>query len=299
MKIVQYYHMNKICYYFLCLIISGITACSSENKDEKIPVATKTDSTVQSNSVASMIIVSNDKGGFDTILDHHAKFHESVKIYALDSLEISGFYYHVSDTATSILLCHQAGWNKFEYDSIAVVLQSKGYNCLAIDQRSGGLMGEKNERINQTQIRALETDLPTDYLDAEQDIIASMRYLYNKHKKPIILWGSSYSSTLALYNGIKNDSVAAVIAFSPGDYFKKEKGSLVPILKNTEKPFFLTSSSEESAELGKLIKGKKLNKLQVHFVPKGKGYHGSRALWAKNPGNEEYWQAINAFLNNF
>lgn len=289
--------MNKI-YFFLSIAFSLTLACKSENTTEKDISQVVADTANSNSSASSMIIISNDKGGFDTIIDHRAKFHETVLFPSLDSILISGFYYHSSDTAPSILLCHQARWNKFEYDSIAVVLQSKGFNCLAIDQRSGGLMGTKNERINQTQLRALEAEKATDYLDAEQDIIASIRYLYNKYKKPIILWGSSYSATLALYNGIENDSVAAVVSFSPGDYFKKEKGSLVTILKNTTKPFFLTSSLKESTEITKLLKNKKLNPSQIHFTPKNEGKHGASALWSENPNHDEYWNALNAFLNN-
>ncbi|MCP4441190.1 MAG: alpha/beta hydrolase [Aureispira sp.] len=225
-------------------------------------------------------------------------FPEKISFLSLDSLEITAHLYHKHDTAKTIVLCHQARWNKYEYDSIALVLHEKGFNCIATDQRSGGPMGDSSEYVNETFLRAQKAEKPTDYLDAHQDIDAAVAYASQKYQKPVILWGSSYSSTLALYTAIALDNVAAVISFSPGNYFSEEKGDLVELLVNFEKPMFVTSSKEEAAELTELVAKRKLTDKQVHFIPTGDGYHGSRALWKKNAGNEEYWTAINSFLNN-
>jgi len=295
--------MYKLHLLLLFIPLALMVSCNSNQQEKELdePITKKKEVQQDNDRPLPYVIYSNEKNGFDSVASKFATFYESTEIYSLDSLVISANYYHANDDATSILLCHQARWNKYEYDSIAVALQAKGYNCLAIDQRSGGIMGIKGENlgpINSTFLRATKAERPTDYLDAEQDITAAIGYLYNKNgNKPVILWGSSYSSTLALYSGINNDSVAAVISFSPGDYFSKEKGSLIPILKETNKPFFLTSSKKESKELKTLVKGKELNSKQVLFVPKGEGYHGSRALWSFNKGNEEYWHAISPFLD--
>lgn len=227
------------------------------------------------------------------------EFPEKISFLSLDSLEITAHLYHKHDTAPTIVLCHQARWNKYEYDSIAVVLHQKGFNCIATDQRSGGPMGDSSEYVNETFLRAQKAEKPTEYLDAHQDILAAIDYAYGKYQKPLILWGSSYSSTLALYTAIASDSVQAVISFSPGNYFSKEKGDLVTLLADFEKPFFITSSKAEAPKITELLVKRTLSPKQMHFIPTGEGYHGSRALWGKNAGNEEYWTAINKFLNNF
>lgn len=285
--------MKTICPFFFTLLFFGLVGCQSEQTQENTTTTITKDS---SSTETHYVVISNGQGGLDTIPDQNAQFYETIEFYSLDSLLISGNYYHVNDSAPCILLCHQARWNKYEYDSIAIVLQAKGYNCLAIDQRSGGLMND--ERINQTFDRASAKELPTDYLDAEQDIIAAIRYFYNQQQRPIILWGSSYSSTLAMHNGLPNDSVAAVVAFSPGDYFSEQKGSLVPLIKASSKPFFVTSSKEEAPALQALLSDKVLSNQQVQFIPTDAGHHGSRALWASKEGNEAYWTAINAFLES-
>jgi len=35
---------------------------------------------------------------------------------------------------------------------------------------------------------------------------------------------------------------------------------------------------------------------QQQFIPKSKGFHGSRVLWSGQEGAEEYWNAITQFL---
>ncbi len=212
---------------------------------------------------------------------------------SLDDLGISALEYKINEESPVILLCHQARFNKAEYAYIAPLLNEKGFNCVAIDQRSGGPIEEAQ---NETAQRAEEAGKPTEYLDAEQDIVAAIDYVHDKYNQPVILWGSSYSSTLALYHGIENEKVSAVISFSPGNYFAEEKGSLIEMLAGFDKPLFVTSSKEEATELKDLIKEMELAENQVQFEPEGTGYHGSKALWEGQPGGEEYWEAINAFL---
>lgn len=282
---------------FLILTTSCETSSTVDDASDEV---SQEDSTTTSNMPNPNLVVATDTAGtLDTIHNQNSTTYQRVQFQSLDSLLIDANYYHVSNNAPSILLCHQARWNKYEYDSIAVVLKNKGYNCLATDQRSGGIMNiDGIQPVNATHIRAVAANLPTDYLDAEQDIIAAIDYLYNKTQKPIILWGSSYSSTLALYNGLNNDKVTAVISFSPGDYFSEQKGSLVPLLEASSKPFFITSSKTEAEGVRNLIKNKEQAEQQVQYIPKQDGHHGSRALWSSKIGHEEYWTAIISFLES-
>lgn len=218
---------------------------------------------------------------------------EKINFLSLDGLPISANLYHNSEEFPVILLCHQARYNKAEYDEIALELHKKGFNLIAIDQRSGGTLFEKE---NETFAQAEKLGKPTTYLDAEQDIEAAINFAYDKYHKKIILWGSSYSSALALYFATSNDKIKAVIAFSPGDYFAEQKGSLKSQLTGFNKPLFATSSNEEAPELKDLLTNMAWNKNQVQFIPKEKGKHGSKALWKDNSDHKEYWEALNLFL---
>lgn len=221
---------------------------------------------------------------------------EKISFPSLDGLTISANLYHNNEHFPIILLCHQARYNKAEYNEIAVKLFKKGFNLIAIDQRSGGTLFEQK---NQTFAEATKLEKPTSYLDAEQDIEAAIDFAYNKYNQKIILWGSSYSSTLALYFANSSDKIKAAIAFSPGDYFAKQKGSLKEKLVGFSKPMFATSSSEEAPKLTNMLSEIKWNKNQVQFIPTEKGKHGSKALWEDNSDNEEYWTALNTFLEQF
>jgi len=219
----------------------------------------------------------------------------AVEFSSIDGLAISGNLYEIDKSKPVILLCHQAGFNKTEYAEIAPKLNELGFNCLAIDQRSGGnLEGTPNE----TSKRAKAKNLPTRYVDAQQDIEAAISYLNEKFNQKVIVWGSSYSSSFALFESLKNDKVKASISFSPGNYFGSKRQSLEETFSKLEKPFFVTSSKSESKKLSSSINVNELKENQIQFIPNSGGFHGSKALWSKKKGNEEYWAAITQFLNS-
>lgn len=217
-----------------------------------------------------------------------------VEFPSLDGVTVVANLYQISEEAPVIVLCHQARYNKFEYNDIAPKLNKLGFNCLAIDQRSGGQLSNHD---NETHLNATKQGKLTDYIDAEQDIIAAVNFAADKYKQPVILWGSSYSSTLALYIANENKNVKAVVSFSPGNYLAKYKGSLIDVIPSIKAPVFITSSkSEANTVKNSLLKKSKLGANLVFFEPKEKGYHGSKALWESQPGGEEYWVAIKRFL---
>ncbi len=124
--------------------------------------------------------------------------------------------------APFILLFHQADWSRGEYLETAPKLNALGFNCLALDQRSGG---EVNGVVNQSHAAALEAGKATTYLDAIQDMQAAIGYAQKQFPKAkIILWGSSYSAALVLRLASQyGRQIAAVLSFSPGEYFKKTR----------------------------------------------------------------------------
>ncbi len=220
---------------------------------------------------------------------------EQVEFTASDGVKVIGNYYHIDPNAPIIVLCHQARYNKFEYAGIAPRLKSMGFNCLAIDQRSGGPISIYQ---NETMKNARLAGKPTEMLDAELDILAAIDWAFDKSGRPVILWGSSYSSTLAIYIGLGNDKVGAFVSFSPGNYWGEKKGDLTKMLPNCEKPYFITSTKYESIHVKQFMSNVKLKADQVLFVPNTEGYHGSQALWESQPEGQQYWTAITEFLRS-
>ena len=208
-----------------------------------------------------------------------------------DGLEITADLYHVGDNAPVFVLCHQARYNRTEHTETAKALMARGYNCLATDQRSGGVL---NDQDNETAKRATAKGLPTNYLDAEPDITAAVNFMADKYKQQVILVGSSYSAALGLKVAKENPYVKAVLSFSPGEYFG-DKLALGKTITGLNKPTFITSSKKEAPTAKLLAEVVNPDKI-THFVPTSEGAHGSRVLWSEQPFSEEYWAAVNAFL---
>lgn len=217
-------------------------------------------------------------------------FTSTIEFNSLDSLEITADHYHVGKDKPVIVLCHQAGYSRGEYQEIAETLNSLGFNCIAIDQRSGNAV---NGITNLTKGRAVAAGKGTDFIDAKQDITASVAWAKAYYNKDVILWGSSYSSSLALIIAKENANVEKVLSFSPGEYLSPI--SVQTSITGLNKPSFLTSSKSEQGQTQTLF-NVITSPDKIQFVPTGNGVHGAKALWTTQTDNAEYWVAVKAFL---
>ncbi len=227
------------------------------------------------------------------MIDMNAEDQAVERVYyeSRDGLLITGDLYSADKPKGYLLLCHRSHYNRGEYCEIAPKLAALGFLCLAVDQRSGmNVLGFTNE----TSTLAKQKGLPTGYLDAKQDIEASIDYLYERNgHKPIILVGSSYSASLALLIAKDNAKVKAVAAFSPGEYLKKTK--VAESIKGLAKPTYVTSARKETADVGQIIRYMDM-KYATYFRSQDAGFHGARTLWDTVDGHEKYWESFSQFL---
>jgi dienelactone hydrolase len=223
---------------------------------------------------------------------------EPVTLTASDGVKVYGdFYPAASKSASYILLFHQAGSNRAEYAPIAPRLVKLGFNCLAIDQRSGGdMFGQTNETVAHIGHNG-------DYLDALKDMEAALAWARARnHDAKVLVWGSSYSASLVFLLAAKHpDEIAAVLAFSPGEYLKDKHG-VRDAAAHVSIPIFVTSAKDaEEIDAAKSIIAASPSKEKTQFIPKVAGVHGSSTLRAdRNPAGEaENWTAVVAFLAEF
>lgn len=209
-----------------------------------------------------------------------------------DEILITADHYFNDKDLPYILLFHQANSSRGEYKETAQKLVKLGYNCLAVDLRSGK---EVNYVQNETAARAAGQKLPVSYLDAEQDIIASIEYVKSISDKRIILFGSSYSASLVMKVGNHHPEVAGVIAFSPGEYFQPRL-VLKTCLDNYDKPLYVTSTVKEKPFVLELVADIPAELLDFFVPESGDGIHGSKALWEKQPQSEEVWLSLMLFF---
>lgn len=210
-----------------------------------------------------------------------------------DGLTITADLYKIDDKSPYILLFHQAGFSRGSYREIAPKLNQMGFNCLAIDQRSGE---EANGVTNETNQVAQKQNKGTEYPDALLDLEAAYDYAKNELKaEKLVLWGSSYSASLVLYlaNQYKGD-ITGVLAFSPGEYFELEGKNIASHASQITNPVFITSAKDEKGQWQGIYDN--ISSEKVFFLPESEGFHGSKALWEENEGSQEYWVAVKKFL---
>jgi len=121
-------------------------------------------------------------------------------------------------------------------------------------------------------------------------------------KGKLIIWGSSYSSALALkIAGDRPEDVDGVLAFSPGEYFQsmgKPKDFITSSAMKIQCSSFITSARSEKDSWWAINEAIPTNS-KKYYLPETSGNHGSRALWSKFLDNTGYWDAVIAFLNQY
>lgn len=219
-----------------------------------------------------------------------------VTLTASDGVKVYAWETSTGDkTKPIILLFHQAGSNHAEYDPIVPELVKAGFNTLALDQRSGA------ERWDVPNRTVKELGKSAGYNDALKDLQAAVAWPKSSgYTGKIIVWGSSYSSSLVFLLAAKEPAVSAVLSFSPGEYLGGET-TVKDAAKQVKVPVFITSakSKDEVAE-AKAILGAVAAEKKTQFIPKIAGVHGSSTLRKdRNAGGlQENWEAVRAFLDS-
>lgn len=218
---------------------------------------------------------------------------EKVTFLASDGLTITADLYITNKDNPYILLFHQGGYSRGEYKETAKKLIKLGYNCLAVDLRSGE---EVNFIQNETAILAKKSGFPNSLPETEKDILATIDYAYHRSNKRLVLFGSSFSASLCLKLAKNNPNVKAVVAFSPGEFFEPEF-SVKEEIKGLMKPVFVASSQREISYIKELLTFVP-DENKTIFTPKeGPGLHGSKSLWESSDANNEYWLALMMFFS--
>ena len=199
--------------------------------------------------------------------------------------------------APLILLFHQGmGDARGEYGSYIVPrLVEKGFNVIAVDQRTGGDWFKGTNRTV-AGLRGKEYH----FCDAYPDVKAALEYAKKSgFKGKRFAWGSSYSATLVLrLAGEYPKDLTGVLAFSPAggepmrgcqpaDYVAAVK---LPVLVLRPASEMMTEISKQQFEIFK--------KYKFETYVAANGVHGSSML---NPervtgGVEDHWKRVFDFL---
>jgi pimeloyl-ACP methyl ester carboxylesterase len=159
----------------------------------------------------------------------------------------ASFYRAMNNNSKIALLFHQAESNRMEYEPLLSTLHIAGFDTLAVDQRSGGTRWGAD---NMTVKRIGES---SEYAEAYPDLAAALNYAIKRKYKTILLVGSSYSASLAIVLASRNPiDVAAVAAFSPGEYFPN-KNWIKNSAGNLRMPLYVTAATNEKQRVEEVL----------------------------------------------
>lgn len=235
----------------------------------------------------------SNKGAMEAVAKSLKKGESGILTYeAADGVVITADYYPNKDASQLIVLLHQADFSRGAYKNIAPRLVDSGFACLAVDLRGGKIA---NEVYNETQKSAESLGLSTGYIEALKDIVATTTYVLDDNELEIVLWGSSYSASLALMHAAIESRVAKVVAFSPGEYLSNQN-TVRSTIADLDKPVFLTGGSAEfDLVVQPIISGLPKAKI-TQWKPTGRSDHGSKTLWQPGEATDQLYTMICAFL---
>ena len=226
---------------------------------------------------------------------------KEISFYTPDSIQIFGDLYELDKKEKTILLFHQGGSNaRGEYAPIIPKLIGKGYNILAIDQRVGGqYYGNYNRTL---------ANIPTNifgdgygYCDAYNNLESALNFIIDSgFTGDKIIWGSSYSASLAiqLANNRQSD-INGVLAFSPASGGSMKECLPDPYFETLKRPLLILRPPNEMESENSKLQFELANTYNHEtYVPKN-GVHGSSMLVEERVGREveETWTVVLSFLN--
>ncbi|MFC0604381.1 alpha/beta hydrolase [Winogradskyella pulchriflava] len=235
-----------------------------------------------------------------TQLNTETKTANEIHFYASDSIKVYGDLYVKDKNAPTLLIFHQGGSNtKAEYKSIIPVLKAEGFNILTIDQRVGGQYYYGG--YNRTVAEISKNDYG--YCDAYPDMVAALYYVKNLgYTGKTILWGSSYSATLALKLASNNqNSVDGVLAFSPASGQPLEGCQPDEFIESLEIPVLLLKPATEMQSERSQNQMKLAEEHGHETYIAENGVHGSSMLDEDRieGSSAETWNVVKTFLSQF
>ncbi|MEM7574821.1 MAG: hypothetical protein AAF433_18085 [Bacteroidota bacterium] len=217
-----------------------------------------------------------------------------------DSVTLFGDLYLADKSAATILLFHQGGSNaRGEYGPIIPRLRADGFNVLTIDQRVGGqIYGSFNRTL--ANIPSYSFGDAYTYCDAYTNLEGALDYLLEEgFTGPKVIWGSSYSGTLAIQLAAKRSSdLAAVLAFSPASGGPLQACLADPYLEELPIPLLLLRPLSEMENERAVQQMQQAQAAGHQTYIADHGVHGSSMLVADRVGQavEDNWAVVIGFI---
>lgn len=215
-----------------------------------------------------------------------------IEFYSKDSLILTADHYFSDKEYPYILFFHSENSSRGEFESIAYRFTKMHYNCLAVDLRTGDKFGYvKNESVPRDSGSFIDRRLK----NGEQDILAAIEFAQTLTDKNLILFGSSSSASLSLKVATELTNIDAVMALSPGEYFKPDF-SIQNMAPEFKIPIFIAGNKIEEPYLKDIFFELKDEYKSLVNPSENSVGRGAELLSEENPANNEYWMAVLIFI---
>lgn len=224
-----------------------------------------------------------------------------ISFHTPDSIQIFGDLYKNDKKENTIILFHQGGSNaRGEYATIIPRLVEEGFNVLAIDQRVGGqIYGSFNRTLANIPTNSFNDGYG--YCDAYNNLESALNFIIDSgFTGNKIIWGSSYSASLAIQlANRRQDDIAGVLAFSPATGGSMKECLPDPYFESLKRPLLLLRPPNEMENEGPKLQLELAKKYNHQTYVAQYGVHGSSMLVKERVGHdvEETWKVVYAFLN--
>jgi dienelactone hydrolase len=214
--------------------------------------------------------------------------------YSVDSILITADNYRSREENPYLILIHQENSSRGVFDSIAERFVKMNFNCLAVDLRNGDKYAYVN---NETAQRARQRGRIINQRTAEDDLTATIDFIYNLSNQKLILLGSSSSASMALKLAAGNEKVQAVIALSPGEFYRPDF-ELKDFFESLNKPLFITGNEEETNYYKPIIDTLDAPLITLYRTSEFTSVRGNRLLLNSNNLQNQYWFALLIFIKS-
>jgi dienelactone hydrolase len=226
----------------------------------------------------------------------------SVEFQSGDKVTVSADLYPVrTKRAPIVVLVHQSGASRGEYRQIAPRLNAMGFNALAIDSRWGKrdrwnlVTNETAKRYGTDAIVVSGDRERIRAINREKDTEAAVRWVRQQgFSGPLILWGSSITANGVLKIASAGPgNIAAVLAFSPGEYNSENKTEMQSQVKELRIPLLMVCGEDEDQSCSEVFRAVPDGHKQYYHAVHGR--HGSSILL----DDPENWDPVEKFLQQF
>ncbi|MDR1124033.1 MAG: alpha/beta hydrolase [Elusimicrobiota bacterium] len=168
---------------------------------------------------------------------------ENITINTEDGWELSALY-EPSENGRYVILLHDLGKNKDEFNKLENKIKGAGYGFFAVDLRGHGASLNKGDYRN-----FAKTGTDNEFNQMVRDVTAAIGYLNKKDipTQDIYLAGSGLGANVAAKSLIFNPDIAGIALFTPS--LKTRDVLTMNGIKINTKPVFIAVSSEDRKQM--------------------------------------------------